>query len=317
MKILAVDDDPIFLDILALALREAGYSDVTLALSGHEALEELEEQTGTFDCILLDIQMPVMDGIELCRRIRRMARYQRTPIMMVTAMSARCYIDDAFAAGATDYLTKPLDAVEFRARMGMMDRLVYEQLRTTLLEHQMRATAGVVEMKYDFDQPVLIPGFDRGIEYLALQNYLLTLSSRESYFVSAFAINVRNASVIYGKATPLSFMNMLADVAALIDDALRAPNTLISYAGGGNFVVAVNGLAGLDLQALEEEINVGIETFDALYIADRLPLPQVCVGQPTRSSIFSRARAARMLERAIDSAQTRPLGHGRRSQIAA
>ena len=317
MKILAVDDDPIFLDVLREALRAAGYTDLTTVLSPQDALYTLERQGEAFDCILLDIQMPVMNGVDLCARVRKLAQYRRTPILMITSMSTRNYIDDAFAAGATDYITKPLDPTEFRARIGMVERLVHEQLRAALLEHQIGLASGMVELQFDLETPVMIPGFDRGIEYLALQNYMLTLGIKGSYAVSAFAITIRNAGVIYRKSTPLSFMNMLADVASIIEDTLKTEQALIAYAGNGVFVVASNGLSGIDCEELEAEINLGIESFESIYLADRLPVPQVRVGEVVRNSIFSRERSARILERAISAAQDKPEAKTRKPLAAA
>lgn len=302
MKILAVDDDPVFLDILGVALRNLGFHDLTLVLSGDEALAEMEVKGNSFDCFLLDIHMPEMDGVELCRRIRQIARYRRAPIMMVTSMSARHYIDDAFAAGATDYLMKPLDSIELKARMGVIERLVYEQLRTNLLEQQNNRAAGILELQFDLHTPVSIPGFERGIEYLALENYLLTLGIRESYMSSAFAISIRNAGLIFGMASPVTFMNMLADVSSVLEEVLKSQQALMSYAGDGVFVVALNGAGALDLATIERELNEGIATFENIYVVDRLPMPTVKVGQLVRSTLFSRNRASRMLDRAIASA---------------
>ena len=302
MKILAVDDDPVFLDILGVALRNLGFQNLTLVESGQAALEEIEQRGSTFDCFLLDIHMPEMDGVELCRRIRQNSRYRRAPVMMVTSLSARQNIDDAFAAGATDYLMKPLDSIELKARMGVIERLVYEQMRTNLLEQQNNRTAGILELQFDFSTPVSIPGFERGIEYLALENYLLTLGIRESYMSSAFAISIRNAGLIFSLASPVTFMNMLADVSSVLEDVMKSRQALMSYAGNGVFVVAMNAMGPIDVAQIERDMNEGIATFENIYVVDRLPLPTVSVGQVVRSTLFSRNRASRMLERAISSA---------------
>ena len=110
MKILAVDDDSIILGLLTEVLERAEYGEVQTCTSAERALEVIAETKVPFDCFLLDIQMGGMDGIGLCARIRDMPKYARTPILMLTAMSEKSYIDRAFAAGATDYLSKPADA---------------------------------------------------------------------------------------------------------------------------------------------------------------------------------------------------------------
>ena len=66
MKILAVDDDKFILELVPAILGEAGLDDVTTAASGEEALAAIRAADGAFDCLLFDIQMPGMDGIDLC-----------------------------------------------------------------------------------------------------------------------------------------------------------------------------------------------------------------------------------------------------------
>ncbi|MCC7320542.1 MAG: response regulator [Rubellimicrobium sp.] len=314
MKILAVDDEPLFLEILEIALAEIGHSEFTPAYSAQAALRELEQGKEPFDCILLDIRMPGMDGIALCRAIRAITRYRRAPIMMVTSMAERGHIDAAFAAGATDYLTKPLDPVELKARMGVMERLVFEQMRSTLLEYRAAAVEDRGDLAFALSTPVTILGYDRVIEYLALENYLLSLGRKESYGVSAFAISITNAALIFDAATPVAFMNLLADVASCIDEALRATPALVSYAGNGNFVVVPNGTHGeVDTATIQDEINMGLAGFEGIYLVDRVPLPTVLVGAEVRRNLFSRFRASELLERAIASTWTGGLARPPRS----
>lgn len=71
IRILVVDDDPFILELIPMISAKAGFSQVTPAASGEEALELLTGSDTLFDCLLLDISMPGMDGIELCRRVRQ------------------------------------------------------------------------------------------------------------------------------------------------------------------------------------------------------------------------------------------------------
>jgi CheY-like chemotaxis protein len=124
MRILAIDDDPVFLELLAGMLKMIGYAQVTTMPSGEEALHELDFSGMLYDCILSDMQMPDMDGAALTAAIRSRTAYRQTPVLMITAMAGKSAVDDAFTAGATDYITKPLDIIELRARIGMVDRLL-------------------------------------------------------------------------------------------------------------------------------------------------------------------------------------------------
>jgi two-component system, OmpR family, response regulator MprA len=117
MRILVVDDEPDLRTALARALRIECY-DVELAADGHAALDALA--TGPPDAVLLDVAMPGLDGLEVCRRLR--ATGDRTPVLMVTARET---VEDRVAgldAGADDYLVKPFDLRELHARLRALLR---------------------------------------------------------------------------------------------------------------------------------------------------------------------------------------------------
>jgi len=117
VKILVVDDEPAMRAALERALRLEHY-DVALASDGREALGVLERVLP--DAIVLDVAMPELDGLEVCRRIR--AAGDRTPVLMLTARET---VDDRVAgldAGADDYLVKPFALRELQARLRALLR---------------------------------------------------------------------------------------------------------------------------------------------------------------------------------------------------
>jgi len=123
MNILAVDDSPDHLRLLQAILQSAGYPEVLTAESAREAFRclALEDPAGgdaKVDLILMDVLMPEMDGMEACRRIKAIERLRDIPIIMVTAKTDHESLQAAFAAGAMDYITKPLKKVELLARVG-------------------------------------------------------------------------------------------------------------------------------------------------------------------------------------------------------
>ena len=116
-RILVVDDDPPVRRALERALRLDSY-DVDLAADGREALVRLADQP--VDAVILDVMMPGVDGLEVCRRLR--AAGDRTPILMLTARDA---VPDRVAglqAGADDYLVKPFAVSELIARLHALTR---------------------------------------------------------------------------------------------------------------------------------------------------------------------------------------------------
>jgi two-component system response regulator MprA len=118
MRVLVVDDERAVRDSLRRALELEGY-DVELAADGEEALERLA-QNGEPDAVVLDILMPKMDGLEVCRRLRREGH--RLPVLMLTA---RDEVENRVAgldAGADDYVTKPFALEELLARLRALLR---------------------------------------------------------------------------------------------------------------------------------------------------------------------------------------------------
>jgi two-component system response regulator MprA len=119
MRILVVDDDAAVRESLGRALRLEGY-DVELASDGSEALERLEANGDDPDLIVLDVLMPNVDGLEVCRTLRRTG--SRLPVLMLTA---RDEVTDRVAgldAGADDYVVKPFALAELLARVRALLR---------------------------------------------------------------------------------------------------------------------------------------------------------------------------------------------------
>ncbi len=121
--ILVVDDDPAILKFLSANLRARGY-EVSLACSGLEALEILERNF--VDLIILDIMMPKLDGIEVCRRVRE---WSQVPIIVLSARGDEKSKVESLEQGADDYLTKPFSIAELLARIKVALRHS-ETLRT-------------------------------------------------------------------------------------------------------------------------------------------------------------------------------------------
>ena len=128
MKILIVDDDRALREALRRALTLAGY-DTLLAPDGEEALSLAATRP---DAVVLDVGLPGIDGLQVCRTLR--ASGDRVPVLMLTARDAIADRIDGLDAGADDYLVKPFDVGELKAR-----------LRALLRRHNGASEAGALE----------------------------------------------------------------------------------------------------------------------------------------------------------------------------
>lgn len=122
MSILIVDDSPPVLRLLQATLERAGYCETICADGGATALRLLGIEPAApprpeVDCILLDIVMPGLNGIEVCRIVKSHSAYRDTPVIMVTVRDEVETLRDAFDAGAQDYITKPVRELELLARL--------------------------------------------------------------------------------------------------------------------------------------------------------------------------------------------------------
>jgi two-component system, OmpR family, copper resistance phosphate regulon response regulator CusR len=127
MRILVVEDDPRLAEGVAAQLREAGFA-VDRVESGESAL--VEAAVFPFDAVVLDLQLPDMDGVEVCRRLRE--RGTGTRILMATARDAVCDRIVGLESGADDYLVKPYSLAELVARVRALLRRPAATLPTTL-----------------------------------------------------------------------------------------------------------------------------------------------------------------------------------------
>ncbi len=118
-KILVVDDEQILVDTIAYNLQQAGYQVITAA-DGASALEAARRDTP--DLVILDIMLPEMDGLEVCRLLRRENNTATTPIMMLTAKGDEIDKVVGLEVGADDYVTKPFGRRELLARVRALLR---------------------------------------------------------------------------------------------------------------------------------------------------------------------------------------------------
>ncbi len=150
MRALIVDDSLEIREVIAAYLTAAGYPDPAKAADAEAALALLgveragiagdggEPAADGIDVILMDIMMPGMDGIEACARIKRNGRTAEIPVLMVSSRDDNTALQQAFLAGASDYVRKPIERVELLARIRSALRLKAELDRRRVQEQALR-----------------------------------------------------------------------------------------------------------------------------------------------------------------------------------
>ena len=122
MKLLIVEDEPNLLSILRKGFAENN-NDVSVALDGKTALEMIENYN--FDVVILDVMLPDINGIEICRRLRADKNF--VPILLLTALGTSENIVTGLNAGADDYLVKPFKFGELDARVNALNRRAHQE----------------------------------------------------------------------------------------------------------------------------------------------------------------------------------------------
>jgi DNA-binding response OmpR family regulator len=141
-RILLVDDEQAVQTLLTYPLRKEGY-EVVGAMDGQEALDRFTEER--FDLVVLDIMLPKLDGIEVCRRLRTRSQ---VPIIMLTAKGDELDKVTGLEMGADDYITKPFSVTEFRSRVKAALRRGNMGGRTLAAEEPIR----VGKLEIDFER---------------------------------------------------------------------------------------------------------------------------------------------------------------------
>ena len=255
MRILAVDDDPVILDLLQSPMWLGADHDLVCVDSAAAALTAIAVSTAPFDAFLLDIVMPERDGIDLCAAIRALPDHASTPIIMITASRDVDMMQRAFSAGATDFVSKPLDGLELGTRINMAgllnDSIRREKTARAALDNmQIRSALG-------FDNPTNLPKVDGPVRYLALENNLLSLP-KGCHALSLFAVRVAPFAVAISDPDDTELVSKLHLIGQSITRVLATQPTQIAYIGRGIFVGVTLGRRREPLNLLENTANAAL-----------------------------------------------------------
>jgi len=301
MRILAVDDDPTMIELLEVMLLDLGYTDVTLVSDGHRVMKQFDG-TSEFDCILLDINMPKITGIELCRLIRSDARSSDIPVVMMTALRDQKSADAAFRAGAIDYVNKPFDMIELEMRLRSIAQLNEKRhnKRVNKVEYpplNLKSKNGLEKIKLD--------EIDDLIDYTALCNYLTHLSLAGLESRQVVAVKLMQFGYILERTSPQELSFLLSEIAGAIASEFHKYDCMVAYCGDGAFLVVTDKSRLEASVQLEESVSNALNE-KALEFDDGLGVfLDVAISNPIRPNTSKKQRVRKTFDRAVGRAELR------------
>jgi len=184
MKLLIVEDEPNLLSVIRKGLSEKNH-DVSAALDGTTALEMIAETS--FDVIVLDVMLPDINGIEICRRLRTAGNF--VPILMLTALNSSENIVAGLNTGADDYMAKPFRFTELEARINALARRASQEHKTpeTIIIEDLTINLRTKTVSRG-DDTIALTAKEFGLLYYLAKN-TKTILSREKILDNVWNIN--------------------------------------------------------------------------------------------------------------------------------
>lgn len=239
MKALTVDDDPIALSLSETILRYSGF-DVLTAPNAVEASQIIAAASPPFDCLLLDFIMPKIEGDYLCQWVRQLPQYAHTPILMVTAAGSKSHIDRAFAAGSSDYITKPYSIADLEIRLSRLrEELLNRREDSELVAYTCSDEWESKAERVNFCKPMLIGEISKELKIAALEQYIRQIARSGQRDICAVAFALENAAKLHFNCTKSDFLLILREMARAISVNLPRSGSFMAYVGCGSFAGVV------------------------------------------------------------------------------
>jgi diguanylate cyclase (GGDEF)-like protein len=268
MAILVVDDSVDSRLLIQRFLEEAGHRQFLVAESAPEALRLLgadgNPPAGTVELILMDLQLPGMNGIEACRRISGDPRFRDIPVIVVTGSADDANLTEAFQAGAVDYLTKPINPVELAARVRSVLRLKAEMDQRKQREAELiEATYRLAAAKSELQRLSAMDGLT-GITNRRRFDELLTgewkRAAREGTSLSVILVDIDHFKHFNDRYGHLAGDDCLQRVAIALRDTVSRPGDCVARYGGEEFVAMLASTDAAGARAVAEHMRAAVES---------------------------------------------------------
>ncbi len=306
MRILAVDDDPITLDLITTGLNRVGSYDVITASSGAEALKMLSSPPAAFDCLLLDIEMPGMDGIDLCKEIQALPEHSDIPILMLTQKTDARTVGRGFVAGATDYITKPFEVNDLASRLRVAKRMMEKAANAPRIPAQDVQKRGIPGAHcFEENEPFYIVGTPQLILPFSLGAYLSQQSRSHLDQCYVFAAAINNFEQLYQLGTTREVCLALTAVTKAIAKGISRSELLMSHKGGGMLLCVFTSEQKLDWTVVESAVRKELLELAPRYDNGAKIEISLSLGNPIQPYASPTQRVRKTFDRAIQRV-TRP-----------
>lgn len=300
MRILAVDDDPVILEMLEECLPNGRDIELVSCSSAEEALAITKADDQPFDCLLLDVMLPGIDGIALCDNFRQSKRYRTTPIIMITASREVDLMERAFHAGATDFLSKPLDGIELHARINAAAMLNASLHRERAAQHTLAELSQRLRLRFDEEVDLDVPGVG---DTLSLENALLRMPDG-CYAMNLFTLDIIGLRGIHKAVCPSAFRYHLETVGLAATEGLEGRAWRLAYVGSGRYVGVVMGRARFNRDVVLDEINATLAlTWDVEQSSTPQP-PVLRLNNITQQRLWSGLSASDKIREHLENSDT-------------
>ena len=275
-QVLVAEDDPMFRRILQTWLETWGYR-VTLAEDGAQAWQVLQQEPPP-QVLILDWMMPKISGLDLCRKVRENDQHPYQYILLATARDAKQDLVRGLEAGADDYLTKPFDKSELRARLQACNRIL------TLQQGQMLARE---QLLFQATHDLLTGVLNRGAILETLRREL-TRSGRTNTSTGLLMLDIDHFKSINDTHGHLAGDRALQEVTHRILKSVRSYDSVGRY-GGEEFLIVLPGCERDELERGAERIRSAVDSgpmvLDGIELSITVSLGATATGGGTISDL--------------------------------